>query len=535
MASKIIQSDFSGGETADSVSVAQNALHGNRGADAVKQIPAQPAMRKLVLLLGIPIDDLTMPEALDRLDAFVQIGRRTGKTHQVATVNVDFLVKATKDPELRLLLQEVDMATADGMPLVWGARKLGVSLEGRVAGSDLVPALAERAAARGYSIYFLGAAPGIAAEAANILFRKHPDLIVAGVHAPPFSSVLDMDPGMIDDIKAAQPDILLVAFGNPKQEKWIGMNRHQLGVPVMIGVGATLDFIVGNRRRAPLWMQRSGLEWLYRLIQEPSRMWRRYGVGLFVFSSFFARQWWRLRSASSSQLILPRSELMLIEDTAVIGIQGRLTIENLSGFANAANESLAVTPYLVVNCEKVEFLDSSAIGALVGLAKEARDAGGDLYLASVPPPIYQTLRLLRLDTFFIIFDDVASALESSLRDRGENTDSAPDTAEFLQGPVVTNWLVVEAPRRLDALTAAELEEVWTAQVENNPHVVVDCSTTAFLTSAGLALLGKLARLAKAQDGEVRVCSCSKDVHQVINMAGFNKVVTTYPDLDSALS
>ena len=124
-------------------------------------------MRKILIILGIPIDDLNMDAALNCLEEFVAVGRVTGKTHQIATVNADFVVKAIDDPELRWILQESDMATADGMPLVWGARLLGVPLEGRVTGADLVPALAERAARNGYSIYLLGGAPGVAKNAAQ--------------------------------------------------------------------------------------------------------------------------------------------------------------------------------------------------------------------------------------------------------------------------------------------------------------------------------------------------------------------------------
>src|SRR5690606_294400 len=126
-------------------------------------------MRRLLVVLGVPIDNLTMEEALDRLEMFVERGRRTGKSHQVAMVNADFVVRSLQNRELRLLLQEADMVTADGMPLVWGARLLGVQLAGRVTGADLVPALAGRAAARGYSLFLLGAAPGVAARAAKVL------------------------------------------------------------------------------------------------------------------------------------------------------------------------------------------------------------------------------------------------------------------------------------------------------------------------------------------------------------------------------
>ena len=128
-------------------------------------------MRKLVVVSGLPIDDLNMEEALDRLEDFVKIGRETGKTHQVATVNADFVVKAGHDPELRYLLQDADMATADGMPLVWGARLLGVSLEGRVAGSDMIPALAERAAKKGILFTFL-AQPPVLRKRPQIYFKK---------------------------------------------------------------------------------------------------------------------------------------------------------------------------------------------------------------------------------------------------------------------------------------------------------------------------------------------------------------------------
>src|SRR5919205_2262938 len=126
-------------------------------------------MRKLLIILGVPVDDLTMDQALGRIEEFIHIGRATGRSHQIATVNADFVVNSLHDPELRRILQEADMATADGMPLVMGARMLGVPLTGRVTGADLVPALAERAAREGYSIFLLGARPGIAAQAAQIL------------------------------------------------------------------------------------------------------------------------------------------------------------------------------------------------------------------------------------------------------------------------------------------------------------------------------------------------------------------------------
>jgi N-acetylglucosaminyldiphosphoundecaprenol N-acetyl-beta-D-mannosaminyltransferase len=202
-------------------------------------------MRKLLIILGVPIDDLDMSQALMRLEQFIALGRSTGKSHQVATINADFVVNSLNDSELRRILQESDMATADGMPLVLGARLLGVPLADRVTGADLVPALAERAAQKGYSIFLLGARPGVGIRAAEILQERYPGLTIAGVIAPPNVPIQAMDRSILDQIKAAKPDILLVAFGNPKQEKWIRMYADTLAVPVCIGVGGTFDMIAG--------------------------------------------------------------------------------------------------------------------------------------------------------------------------------------------------------------------------------------------------------------------------------------------------
>ena len=229
-------------------------------------------MRKLLIILGVPIDDLNMAQALERLESFILTGRATGRSHQIATINADFVVNSLHDPELRRILQESDMATADGMPLVLGARLLGVQLADRVTGADLVPALAERSAQQGYSLFLLGARPGVGARAAEILQERFPGLRIAGVISPPNLPIEQMDASILDQIKAARPDILLVAFGNPKQEKWIAAHREPLGVPVQIGVGGTFDVLSGNTRRAPLLFQKARLEWLWRVLANPRKI-----------------------------------------------------------------------------------------------------------------------------------------------------------------------------------------------------------------------------------------------------------------------
>ncbi|MEJ2749347.1 MAG: WecB/TagA/CpsF family glycosyltransferase [Anaerolineae bacterium] len=483
-------------------------------------------MRKLLIILNVPIDDLNMAEALARLESFVEVGRATGKTHQIATVNADFAVKALRDPELRYLLQEVDMATADGMPLVWGARLLGVPLEDRVTGADMVPALAERAAQKGYSIYFLGAAPGVAARAAEILQERFPGLKVAGVCSPPYSSILETDRSILDDIKSARPEILLVAFGNPKQEKWIGMYGRDLGVPVMIGVGGTLDFIAGQTKRAPEWMQRTGLEWVYRLFQEPRRLWRRYVVDLTAFGSFFVRQWWVMRQGPPPAPLLPTMGSVIVGDTAVIAVKERLTLDNQTDFLEKGQELLAETPFLVINLAQTTFVDSSGMGALVGLAKQARDLGGKLWLAAVPQTVQQTLSLMRLDRFFDIVDDVEAGFAAhQTREAESATLSSPE----VQG----KWQVVKMPRRLDAVTVPEVTEECLNLLESNEFMVLDCTKLVFLTSSGLAMLAQLHRVVGEKGGALRVAGCSEDVLRVMQMTRFDRFLALFDDVPSA--
>lgn len=489
-------------------------------------------MRKLLIILNVPIDDLNMDEALNRLEEFIAIGRETGKSHQVATVNADFAVKSLRDPELRYLLREADMATADGMPLVWGARLLGAPLEDRVTGSDMVPALAGRAAQKGYSIYLFGAAPGVAERAGEILQEKNPGLNIAGVCSPPYKSILETDQSVLDDIKAAAPDILLVAFSHPKQEKWIGMYGRELGVPVIIGIGGTLDFIAGKTKRAPKWMQRAGLEWTFRLLHEPRRLWRRYVVDLFVFSSFFVRQWWIMRQGKTLAPLLTTMDAVIVEDTAVLAVQGRMTVENHVAFLEKGQKALAETPYLIVNLAEATFLDSSAIGALVGLAKQARDADGKLWLTAVPQSIRQSLALLKLDRYFDMLDDVEAGLNAQrARRQAEDKRAAPQPEARPQG----KWQVAKMPRRLDSATVPEVTETCTALLALHSYVVLDCSEVVFLTSAGLAMLAQLQRQADSGDGALRVAGCTDDVLRVIQMTRFDRVLALFDDVTEAVT
>src|SRR5258708_6153516 len=240
-----------------------------------RRFPAaeQPAERWPVAILGVPFDPVTIDSAIARITQMV-LSRRPA---YVVTPNVDFLVQARRDAELRRILLEAHLVLCDGKPLVWASRWLGNPLPERVAGADLVPRFIALAAQRGFRLFLLGATPEANARAVARLQERHPALVIAGHYSPPFRPLVEMDNEEISRrIWAARPDVVLVSFGCPKQEKWIAQNYQALGVPVCIGVGATIDFLAGQVRRAPRWMQRAGLEWTYRLAQEPRRLLRRY-------------------------------------------------------------------------------------------------------------------------------------------------------------------------------------------------------------------------------------------------------------------
>jgi N-acetylglucosaminyldiphosphoundecaprenol N-acetyl-beta-D-mannosaminyltransferase len=239
-------------------------------------LPPAASTRDCADITGILIDRLRRPDVLTRIDQFVQ----TRRPHQIVTVNADFLSIANREADFIELLNQAAISVPDGMPLIWLSRLLGQTLPERITGTDLLLDCAALAAARGYRIFLLGAAPGVADEVAQHLTRRFPGLQIAGTHSPPYFEGSDpaAEAAMVALVRAAQPDMLFVAMGTPKQERWIYNNLDALGVPVCIGVGGVFNFITGRIPRAPQLLQHLGLEWFFRLVLEPRRLWRRYLV-----------------------------------------------------------------------------------------------------------------------------------------------------------------------------------------------------------------------------------------------------------------
>lgn len=235
-------------------------------------------MIESVDILGVQVHAVTYGQVLD----LIRIWIAQGHPRQIATVNPEFVMAARHNRPFRAVLNHADLCVPDGIGLLWAARRLGRSLPERVTGSDLLPLLAAQAAEHGWRMYLLGAGPGVADRTAQILAVRYPGLRIAGVFSG--SPAEETAPAQIQWIRAARPDVLCVAYGAPAQDLWIARHAQELGVPVMIGVGGAFDHIAGVRKRAPAWIQRIQLEWLFRLITQPWRWRRQLALPQFVWA-----------------------------------------------------------------------------------------------------------------------------------------------------------------------------------------------------------------------------------------------------------
>jgi len=235
------------------------------------------SVNERVTILGCPIDNMTMSETVKRVDDLII----EGGVHQHVVVNVDKLLKVRRDENLKKIISSCDIINADGMPLVWVSSFFGARLKERVAGIDLMERLIEFASQKGYRIFVLGAHKNVVKKVVKTFKDKYTNLEIAGYRDGYWK--LEEENTVAKLIKNSKPDILFVAISSPKKEVFLSKYLDYMNVPFVMGVGGSFDVVAGLAKRAPKWMQDSGLEWLYRLIQEPRRMWKRYLIGNSVF------------------------------------------------------------------------------------------------------------------------------------------------------------------------------------------------------------------------------------------------------------
>jgi N-acetylglucosaminyldiphosphoundecaprenol N-acetyl-beta-D-mannosaminyltransferase len=243
------------------------------------------------MVLGCAIDAVDLEQAVDAIEE--RIVRREPCQH--VAINAAKLVRLQRDAQLRDVIAGCELVTADGQAVVWAARVLGRPLPERVTGIELMDAVARRASERGYSVYVLGARPEVLERALAVLREKYPELQLSGRHGY-FSAEEEQE--VVETIAEAAPDVLFVAFETPGKELFLARNRDRLRIPFVMGVGGAVDILGGVRKRAPRWLQRLGLEWAFRLAQEPRRLAGRYVVGNTRFTWLVARELVRQRLAT---------------------------------------------------------------------------------------------------------------------------------------------------------------------------------------------------------------------------------------------
>lgn len=233
-------------------------------------------------LFNIHIDNIKFYDAINKIEKLCQ---KENSYVLVNTLNVAHLILLRKDVVFRNIYPNAEIILTDGVPLIWVSRLLGNPIQEKISGSDLFPKLCEQAAKRGYKIFLLGGKKKAASKTARILKKKYKNIKIAGICCPPFGFEKNQEKNnkVVNMVRNASPDILFVGLGAPKQEKWIFNYKSKYKVPVSIGVGASFEFFSGIVKRAPLWMQKLGLEWFWRLMMEPKRLWKRYLIGNSIF------------------------------------------------------------------------------------------------------------------------------------------------------------------------------------------------------------------------------------------------------------
>ena len=438
-----------------------------------------------IAILGVPFDSVTIDEALGLITAMVASGR----PHYAANVDVSFLVAATEDVELRRILFDAHLVLAGEKPVVWASKILGNEVPQCISALRLAPPLLALAEQKNWRVFFLGGTEVGVAAAAEKVRAKYPKLSVVGAYAPPEKPVLEMDHAdLLRRLHAAKPDVLFVAFGCPKEEKWISMNFREAGVPFTLGIGTTLDFLAGT-----LPLKRAASR------SNPKQIWH--------FSRAILRQAWQLRSRKTVPAL---GDGVIFPDpfgNMVIRVPARLGAAEVQVCRPEWLRAVE-SGHVMFDLSATTFADSTGIGLLIRLRKQARELGHQFILVAPRPPVAAALRLMKLDEFFTIQASLAGA-----RILMEGAATAPAvTSGVLLEELQIRWVgeitalnVVE----LGAYTDSEL-----SQVTPGMSVVIDLARVTFVDSTGIGLMLRFKKNLKRRDVALKFINVSGSVLNV---------------------
>lgn len=478
-------------------------------------MPQEPP---LTVLLGLPFHDLTLTETLDYCGKAMQ----DGQSRFLVTANVDFTTQAYDDPDLRKIVFFADRVVCDGMPLVWLSRVLGYPLRERVAGSDLVPKLLEICGTRGHAVYFFGSDLATLEEAKGIVEARYAGLKVVGVDSPPMGAVIEWDnEALCARMRASGAQLLLVCLGCPKQERWIWAHHRETGIPLSIGVGASLDFITGKQKRAPRWMQKTGLEWFWRMSGSPSRLVTRYGKDLvFLVKAALQQAGAQRRRKDLGGTIHAHQAMAPRQDAPHTRIEWRGELEK-SGLAGAPVPAQVTSPVLL-DASGVTFIDSAGLGRLALLVRLCRTAG-QVLVAVRPAAAFRTaVTSVRMDSLFPMLDSEAEALAwvaAHQASGGVHQMTADGVA----------W--VSFNRALDALYHDEMMAILEAAISNQSaevrSLVVDLREVGFIDSRAVGGLIRAWKAMSAKGGTLFLAGAKPAVREILGLLRLDKVLTEW--------
>lgn len=466
-----------------------------------------------LVILGVPFNAVDNAQTLDWCLEHI----KRGKPGYVATPNLDFVMQAGKDPELYRILTQADLVIADGMPIVWLSRMLGPKLPERVAGSDLVLSLSEVASHYSYSVFNLGGAPGVPEKAGEILAERFPGFKLAGAYSPPKADLLEMDhQNILDRLSTSKPDILYVAFGGPKQEKWINMHYRDWDVPLALGIGGSLDFLAGAQTRAPKWMQKSGTEWIWRLGTNPSRLWKRYGSNLlFLFQSF-----WKMKKIKKQKLD-PQPARTPPEKYAsyfkFIKWQPQETREQACAFLESAIQE-PTRQNLLLDFSEATWLSSLELGVLLRLGWWGKQQNCQILLTGLPGRLAHWIQLNGINNLLQILKteiDWQNYIEIAV-------------SGFVATSPTYGTLRLIPPVELTAATLPDWREkvqpILQKRSDEIKRIEVDASGLKFLDSAGLGYLVRICQEVKAQSMEWKLLHLEGAALITLKLARVEKIL-----------
>ena len=438
--------------------------------------------RAPIAILGVPFDGVTLAEALALTGEMIA----AGQPHYATTVGVDFLVEAQEDVELRRILFDAHLILAEETAVVRASKILGNPLPECVTVPNLIPQLLTLAEQKNWRVFLLGGDDAVAGK----IRARHPKLQLVGAYLPPDKPLLEMDHAdILRRLREARPDVLLVAFGCPKQEKWINMNYREAGVPFVLGAGTTFDFLTGATGPAAA----------------------RRGKKLWKFSLAVLRQWWQLRARKSAPAPTPAEASVIPDPFGNFVIRAPARLGAAEAQALRAEWLRAVeNSHVMLDLTDTVFTDSTGIGLLIRLRKRARELGHQFFLVAPRSPVESALKLMKLDEFFAIQTSVAGArivMDSIARAPVVTSGVQETELQIRWTGEVTALNVVE----LGACTEAEL-----SQTSPGMNVVIDLSRVPFVDSTGIGLMLRFKKNLARRNIQLRFTNPVQPVRNVLH-------------------